>query len=143
MAVKRWKFTDVHQKGGAPYEYVFKVNPNEASSGIFEKTMNAETNAGPRRGVILQEGRNSPPILNFSGILFKQEHLEKLELWYAKRILIDLDDDLDRRFRGIFSAFSPERPYRSGNFWYHTYSATFHASAYRNAQNQIIYGRFV
>lgn len=143
MAVVRWTFTDVHQKGEAPYSYTFHINPNEASSGIMEKTIQASANAGPRRGVILQEGRMSAPTLQFNGIVLEQDHLEKLELWYAKRILIDLDDDLSRRFRGIFATFQPERPYRARNFWYHTFSASFQASAYRNASNQVIYGRFV
>lgn len=141
--VVRWKFTDVYEVGGAPFTYSFDINPNEASSGMMEKQLNSTANAGPRRGVILQEGRMSAPVLQFSGIILTQQHLEAVELWYAKRVLIDLDDDLGRRFRGAFTSFSPQRPYRSRNFWYHTFSAQFTASAYRNASNQVIYGRFL
>lgn len=142
-SVVRWKFTDVHKKGGEPYSYTFHINPNEASSGMMEKQLNISANAGPRRGVILQEGRVSPPVLQFSGVVLSQEHLETVELWYAKRILIDLDDDLGRRYRGVFTSYQPTRPYRARNFWYHTFSAQFTASAYRNASNQVLYGRFV
>lgn len=143
MAVVRWKFTDVHEKGYEPYSYTFHINPNEASSALMEKAIAASANAGPKRGVILQEGRMSAPALQFSGVVLEQAHLEAMEYWYAKRILLDLDDDLGRRFRGIFASYQPERPYRSRNFWYHTFSATFQASAYRNASNQVIYGKFL
>lgn len=142
-SVVRWRFTDVHQKGAPPYEWVFRFNPNEASGGTMEKQFNIMANAGPKRGIIVQEGRMGPPILQFSGVVLEQDHLEKLESWFSKRILLDLDDDLGRRFRGIFAQFQPDRPYRSRNFWYHTFSAQFQAVAYRNASNEVMYGRFV
>lgn len=143
MAVVRWVFTDVHQKGDPPYTYTFRFNPNEASSGQIEKQFNIAANAGPNRGIIVQEGRMGPPILQFSGVVLHQDHLEQLEYWYSKRILLDLDDDLGRRYRGAFAAFQPERPYRARNFWYHTFSAQFQAVAYRDASNRVLYGRFV
>lgn len=143
MAVVRWKLKDVHEVGPTPYEYTLHINPNEATSATVEKAMNVLSNAGPNRGIVVQEGRMTVPAIEFSGVILKQEHLEALELWFLRRVILDLTDDLGRTYRGIFAGFQPQRPYRGGNFWYHTYSASFQASAYRNASGQVVYGRFV
>lgn len=143
MAVVRWKFTDVHEVGPAPYVYTVQINPNEATSATVEKAINVLANAGPNRGTVIQEGRTSIPAIEFSGIIVEQAHLEALELWFARRVILDLVDDLGRTYRGIFASFQPQRPYRAGNFWYHTYAASFQATAYRNASGLVVYGRFV
>lgn len=142
MAVVRWKFTDVWGTGPTPHSYTFHINPNQASSAQVEKSFNLQGNAGGQ-GIIVQEGRMTVPQLQFSGVIVKREHFEALELWFIRRIVLDLEDDLGRLYRGIFASFAPERPYRPRNFWYHTYTASFQTMAYRNASGQVLYGRFV
>lgn len=143
MAVVRWKIEKVHEVGPAPHEYTFAINPNEATSATVEKAINVASVAGRHRGAVLQEGRTSVPALSFSGVILTQAHLEALERWFIARFLLDLTDDLGRVYRGVFSSFNPQRPFRAGNFWYHTFDAQFQASAYRNASGDVVYGRFV
>lgn len=138
--VVRWKFRDVW--AATPTEYVFEINPNEGGSPQVSKNMNIVYNVGPNRGGILQEGQSTAPMLNFSGLIITQEHYEALETWFDKRVLIELTDDLGRTFRGVFSAFDPQRARRPFNPWYHTYSAQFTVYGYKNASGQIRYGRF-
>lgn len=123
-------------------EYEFHVNPNDGGSPVVQKQMNISSNAGPNRGAILQEGQSSPPELSWSGVILSQQHLEALEEWYDRRVLIELKDDLGRTFQGVFTGFSPQRVRKASNFWYHTYSATFTVYGYRNAVGKIRYGRF-
>lgn len=136
--VVRWTFTDVW--GGA--SWTFNINPNEGGSPSFEKQLNIATNVGPYRGGIIQEGRMLPPTITFSGVIIEREHYEALEEWFLQRILLDLDDDVGRTFRGVFSQFDPQRARRPYNPWYHTYSAQFTIWGYRNASGTTIFGSF-
>lgn len=137
----RWKFDDVWHKGPTPYSWTVDINPNEGGSPTVTKTLTVSQNQGPRRGIILQEGHQSVPVLSFSGVMLTQQHYETFELWYSKRILLDLTDDLGRKFRGILNSFAPTRTRRAFNPWFHTYTAEFQATAYTNASGQVIYGR--
>lgn len=139
--VVRWTFTDVWEKGPAPYTWTFDINPNEGGSPSVTKAMTISQNQGPRRGIILQEGHQSPPVVAFSGIILTQQHYETLEFWYSKRVLLDMVDDLGRTFRGVFASFEPTRTRRAFNPWFHTYTAQFQVTAYTNASGQVIYGR--
>lgn len=138
MSVVKWRFAEVW---GEQFWHM-PVNPNEGGSPTIEKEMNALSNAGPYLGAILQEGRTSVPKLSFSGVILAQDHYEDLERWHLKRVLLDLDDDLGRTFRGVLVSFSPQRTRRAFNPWYHTYTAEFVAWAYRNASGQVLFGAF-
>lgn len=140
MTVK-WTFTDYWQVGPPPYTYTWEINPNEGGSPEITKNISVFENVGPNRLGLLMEGQSSIPILNFSGVILTQSHYEALEHWFDHRILIKLDDDLERSFYGVFSKLSPKRSRRASNPWYHTYDATFHASGYRNASGTTVYGR--
>jgi hypothetical protein len=122
--------------------YIFEINPNEGGSPGITKNIAVATNVGPNRGAILQEGQNTAPILTFSGIIITPTHYEALETWFDKKVLLELNDDLGRTFRGVFSAFDPVRSRRAYNPWYHTYTAQFTCFGYKNASGQIRYGRF-
>lgn len=138
--VVRWKFTDLY--GATPNVYTFEINPNEGGSPSVQKNMNIVYNAGPNRGGIIQEGQSTVPILSFSGLILTQTHYEALEMWFDKRVLLELDDDLGRKFRGVFSAFEPTRVRKPFNPWYHTFTGQFTCYGYKNASGQIRYGRF-
>lgn len=142
MSVIRWTFTDVWETGPEPYVYTFDINPNQGGSPQVQKQFAVNTNAGPNRGGILQEGQSTPPILTFGGVILTQHHYEALETWYDKRILIELADDLGRIFRGAFSNFAPSRERRAFNPWYHTFQAGFTVYGYKNASGEFRYGRF-
>ena len=103
--------------------------------------MNILQNLGPNRMNLVQEGSSSVPTMAFSGSILTQAHYEALELWFDRRILIKLTDDLGRIFFGVFSAFTPTRTRRAFNFWYHTYTAEFTVTAYYNASGDRVYGR--
>lgn len=143
MDVVRWKFIDVHSAGKAPYEYTFHINPNEGGTPTIQKNFTIQTNAGPNRGAIVQEGQSTPPELAFSGVILTQPHLEALELWFDKRILIDINDDLGRVFRGVFSRWEPQRERRAYNYWYHTFSAGFIVAGYKTASGKVRFGKFI
>ena len=134
----RWTFTEVWT--GITWE--FRINPNEGGSPTFEKQMNIMTNTGPYRGGILQEGRMSVPVVDFSGAILDQDQYEALESWFLKRVLIDMTDDVGRTFRGVITAFNPSRQRRAYRQWYHTYTAQFAAWGYMNASGQTIFGSF-
>lgn len=88
------------------------------------------------------EGATTESQLSFSGVILTREHLEAFEAWHLRRVLIELADDLGRKYRGVFSAFSPQRVRKAGNFWYHTYDATFTVLAYKNSSDVIYFGDF-
>lgn len=138
MATVRWTLTDVWRG----LSVTLPINPNDGGSPAIEKALSIQTNVGPYRGGIIQEGALSIPTLSFSGVILTQDHYELLEAWHLKRVLIDLDDDIGRTFRGVFSTFSPERQRRAYNPWYHTYSAQFAAWGYRNASGVVMFGSF-
>lgn len=134
--------TWVETQEGEQITWEFPINPNEGGSPAIEKQMNIQSNVGPYRGGIIQEGRSEVPTISFSGVILTQEHYELFELWYLRRILLDLDDDLGRRFRGVFSQFNPERERRAFNPWYHRYSAQFLVWGYRSALGDVLFGTF-
>lgn len=147
--VVKWVFEDVYQSCSAPYEYTFPINPNTGGTPTITKTINTiSSGAGSNKGIILQEGQSGVAEMSFSGVILTQGHLEALERWFDKRALLEIRDDLGRRFRGVFSTFDPSREYRSRNPWYHTFSAKFIVSGYRTApslehpEGEDRYGRF-
>lgn len=138
----RWTFADVWKKGPKPWTWTVDVNPNDGGSPNAQKQVLAAQNAGPNRGIILQEGSMGVATLGFSGVMLTQHHYETFEFWYSKRLILDLTDDLGRTFRGLMVNFTPTRTRRAFNPWFHTYNCEFQASAYRNASGDVIYGRF-
>jgi hypothetical protein len=139
----RWVFEDYWQTGPTPYSYTWEINPNDGGSPTVEKNMTILQNTGPNRMNLVQEGANQVPTIAFSGSILTQAHYEALELWYDRRVLIKLTDDLLRTFYGVFSSFSPKRSRRAFNPWYHTYDAQFHVTAYYSASGQRVYGRIL
>lgn len=137
-----WNGSYIEEEGSEePLTWTFDINPNEGGSPSIEKQMNIQSNVGPRHGGIIQEGSSQTPTIEFGGVILTQEHYEMMEYWYTRRVLLDLEDDLHRKFRGVFSAFSPKRIRRAFNPWYHEYSASFLVWAYRNSSGQAIFGR--
>lgn len=142
-SVNRWTFTDVYQKGPAPYTYEVAINPNDGGSPTFEKSISVSKVSGPNEMPIIQEGAPGAASISFSGVILTQEHYEALEIWFRKRILLMVQDDLGRRFYGVFASWTPQRVRRSHNYWYHTYNASMTVLAYYNASGQRVYGRFL
>lgn len=137
--VVRWRF---YEKANMANTYTWEVNPNAGGSPGTEKAMTQNVTTGPRRTGILQEGQYSPPSISFSGVILTQAHYEAMEDWFTRRVLLEMRDDLGRRFVGVFSSWQPERVYKASNAWYHTYQATFLAAAYRNASGVSRYGKY-
>jgi hypothetical protein len=140
--VTRWTFDDIDEVGPSPYTYTVAINPNEGGSPTVEKTLAITSNTGPNRGAIVQEGQSSPPQMQFSGVILVQEHFEALEAWFDRRILIEITDDLGRKFRGVFSGWAPQRIRRAFNPWYHQYQATFTILGYKTASGVVRFGKF-
>jgi hypothetical protein len=141
--VVRWVFEDVYEKGSSPYSYTLHINPNQGGTPSATKSVTTlNSGAGGDRGAIIQEGAMSAPEMTFSGVILTQAHLEKLELWYDKRILIEITDDLGRKFRGVFSKWEPTRERKASNVWYHNFTASFVVTGYRTASGNDRYGRF-
>ena len=139
--VVRWTFTELSGKAEPP-TYTFHINPNEGGSPTIDKAFAVNTNAGPNRGVIVQEGQSGVPTLSFSGVILTQAHFEALEEWFDRRILLLMTDDLGRQFKGIFSTWQPERSRRAFNPWYHTFSATLTVVGYKTASGQVRFGKW-
>lgn len=142
MTVK-WSFTDYWKSGATPYQYIWEINPNDGGSPEISKNMTILQSAGPNRLNLVMEGNSTVPTLSFSGVIISQAHYETMELWFDRRVLIQLVDDLGRTFYGVFSKWSPKRSRRASNAWYHTYEAMFHVTAYVNASGQRVYGRIL
>lgn len=141
--VVRWTFENLDEVGDAPYLYELNINPNEGGSPSIQKQFAISSNLGPNRGAIVQEGQSTPAEMSFSGVILTQEHFEALEMWFDKRIMIEIVDDLGRTFRGIFSTWNPSRVRRAFNPWYHTYQATFTVVGYKTATGHVRFGKFV
>jgi hypothetical protein len=140
MAVRRWRFRDVWETGPAPYEYTVEINPDEGGSPQLTKQIAVASNTGPGRAPILQEGQSDPPSVQFSGTILTREHYEALEYWADKKILLEVTDDLGRRFRCVLAGFSPDRSRRAYNPWFHRYSAELRVFSYVNASGKPVYG---
>jgi len=138
--VVRWQLRDVWETGPTPYVYTLDVNPDEGGSPKVTKQMAVQSNTGPGRAPILQEGQTDPPTLSFSGAILTQGHYEALEYWHDRRVMLELTDDLNRVFRGVLTSFSPERTRRAFNVWFHRYSAEFSVFSYVNASGIPVYG---
>lgn len=141
MAVVKWKFTDAH--ASTPLVYEFHINPNEGGSPAYTKNITTSISLGPNHAGMIQEGQMTNATLTFRGVILTQEHYEALEKWFARRVMLDLDDDLGRQFRGVFSAFTPTRTRRAFNPWYHTFDAAFTVIGYKNASGEEVFGRFL
>lgn len=142
QGVNRWTFRDVYKKGPAPYVYKWEINPNDGGSPTIQKNIAISSNTGPNRVSLVQEGQNDVAHIAFSGIILTQSHYETLEIWFRKRVLIKVVDDLGRIFYGVFSQWTPQRSRRASNPWYHAFTAEFTLTAYYNANGEGIYGRF-
>lgn len=143
MSVTRWKFEDYWQTGPTPYSYTWDINPNDGGSPTVQKTMAISQGVGPNRMNLVQEGQSTVAAIGFSGIILTQHHYEAIELWFDRRVLIKLTDDLQRLFYGVFSSFQPHRSRRAFNPWYHTYDAEFQVTAYVNSSGHRVYGRIL
>lgn len=137
--VVHWTFRDVWQTGPSPYSYTVPVNPNDGGTPTISRNITQSRSMGPRGHAIAQEGSAELPAMTFSGVILTQAHLEALELWVDKRILIEITDDLGRKITGVFSEWNPKRVRRAFNPWYHTYDATFAVLGYKNASGQSRY----
>lgn len=138
----RWKFTDVFNTGPSPYIWTFDISPSEGGSPALEKSFNVTNYVGPRRQSVIQEGQFSNVSIEFSGTILTQTHFETFETWMRKRVVLDLEDDLGRVFRGAFASFRPQRVFKPNNVWYHKYTATFQVIAYKNVSGATVFGRF-
>lgn len=139
--VVQWSMMDYYQ--ATPDIYYFEINPNDGGSPAVTKQMTLLQSAGPNRMNLVQEGNTVAPTLSFSGVILEQVQYENLELWFDRRALIKLVDDLERTFFGVFSKFTPKRLRRPNNPWYHTYDAEFAVTAYINASGHRVYGRLL
>lgn len=133
----RWRFDDYWGTD----TYTLEINPNDGGSPVVTKALAFSANLGPNRMGVVQEGSNAVPTLSFGGSILTKTHYEALELWYNRRVLIQLTDDLGRVFRGIFSGFTPTRTRRAFNPWFHTFTAEFAVSSYVNASGVAVYGQ--
>lgn len=143
MAVIRWTLEDVLQAGPAPYTMTFVWNPSQGGSPSFEKQYNTQMSLGPLRGAIIQEGNPTVPTIEFSGTILDQTHYELLETWVDKRVLLELTDDLGRKFRGAIASWRPQREHRPFHPWYHNYTASFIVHGYKTASGNSRFVRFV
>lgn len=139
----RWTFHDYWETGPTPYRYDWEINPNDGGSPQISKQMTVLQSVGPNRLNLVMEGQSTVPTLSFSGVILTQAHYETIELWFDRRVLIELTDDLGRTFYGVFSKFAPKRSRRAASPWYHTYDAEFQVTAYINASGQRVYGRIL
>lgn len=140
---QRWIFYDYWNSGPTPYYYQWEINPSDGGSPEVSKNLAISQNVGPNRMNLVQEGQSVIPTLQFSGTILTQQQYETLELWFDRRVLIEMSDDLHRTFYGVFSKFAPKRARRPRNPWYHTYDAEFAVTAYVNASGQRVYGRIL
>jgi hypothetical protein len=133
----RWKFTDV-RTGSSTYS--FEVNPNDGGSPAITKTVATNNPIGPGRHAVFSEGRIQVGPQEFSGVILNQTQFETMELWALKRTLLQVEDDLGRKFQGSLSSWSPHRVRKPFNPWYHTYSATLTVTAMTTANGTVRFG---
>lgn len=120
MAV-RWIFKEVV----SGVTYTLPMNPNQGGTPTRQRQIYLGTTSGPGGKTIVQSGRLQPSQMTFSGLTLTQEHYEKLDEWASKNTLIEIEDDLARKFRGIFITFNPERVRNATRPWRHRFQATF------------------
>jgi hypothetical protein len=102
------------------------INPNEGASPNYAKNLTKETSTAPGAlgQSLIYEGADQASDFAFSGVLLTQEHYEFIQNLWMKRHLVQLTDDLGRRFVLYLETFSPKRVRSARYPWRHTFDAT-------------------
>lgn len=108
------------------------VNPNQQNEPEVTKAVGTQDP--------FSVGRVGISPLTFSGVMLAQAHVEAMQTWAMRRTKLQIDDDLDRSYQGVLTAWVPERVRRPFNPWYHTYSATLTVLAMRAPGGDVEYG---
>lgn len=120
MAVTRWIFQDPVTSTSV----TFPINPNDGGSPSYEHNFQYQNTAAPDGKVLVYEGRDNPQAIEFSGVLFTEDHFNMFVTWWQKRYQVNVTDDLGREFSIIIEKFVPKRE-RAIHFpWKHSYSVT-------------------
>lgn len=115
----RWTFSEV----GGSDTFTFPINPKEGGSPKYEKNINQQATAAGNR-VLLFEGADSVPVMEFSGIALSQSHVEALLLWFRKRRLVYITDDLSRTYTVYITGLVRTRVRAAFRPYKHDYSVT-------------------
>jgi hypothetical protein len=76
MPVVRWTFEDLTVT--TPTTYEFEINPNQGGSPRYQKQIMTKSTCAPDGRVIIQEGRDLPNEMSFTGVILKEEMYDDL-----------------------------------------------------------------
>lgn len=102
----------------------FSINPNSGGTPTKARTITTRTTLVPGGKSIKYEGKVSPDVITFSGVLNTQAQLNMYTAWFDKLHQVQLIDDLGRSFYVMMTSFIPKRVRKARNPWRHTFDAT-------------------
>lgn len=116
MTVK-WTFTDENA-----VSYTFGTNPNAGGSPTLKKTITPFSLAGSDGVLVLFEGRQTPPTIEWSGVALDEDQYLAAITWFGHRHQVLLTDDLGRSLWIYITEFTPKRGGRVKHPWRMTYT---------------------
>ncbi len=114
----RWTFYDIV----TDTSYTFSINPSEGGTPSQKKHITYTATTAPSGKTLMFEGARDALILEWTGVIIEQAHLEAMQAWWNNSHQIRLTDDLGRVWQIIITDFEPKRIRNSERPWKHTYT---------------------
>lgn len=114
----RWIFYDITDD----VSYTFDINPGEGGTPSYKKKVTYTSTTAPNGKTLLFEGAREPQVLEWTGTIIEEDHLNSLHTWWDKEHQIRLTDDLGRVYHLIVTDFEPKRIRNAQRPWKHTYT---------------------
>lgn len=118
----QWTITDFST--GAPVEWAFPINPNTFEHPGRSATFVEEATVGSVGGTIIFQGRDSVPILSFTGVVTSQQFYEDLRAQLDKWYDLLLTDDQGNSWTVIVQTYSFTRKKSAINHHRYDYNVT-------------------
>lgn len=118
MARIAWVITDPTDSTS----YFFDVNPSDANTPIFEKSVSEMTLSAPGSRTLLFEGSDKAGKMSISGTLLSQDQHDALLLWYGKRRNLIVTTDLGQVFTMYMVKLGMSRSSSKSYPWKHKFN---------------------
>jgi hypothetical protein len=114
----RWTFYDIVDD----VTYVFEINPSDGGTPAYKKHVTYTNTTAPNGKTLMFEGSREAQVLEWTGTILEQTHLEALAAWWSRSHQLRLTDDLGRTFYIVITDFEPKRIRNAQRPWKHTYT---------------------
>lgn len=106
-------------------EIDLSINPDSGDSPQLGKTLNYVSLSAPGNGTIIQEGRDKPQTMSFSGTTLTEDQYNTWVSLFNIRNQLEFTDDLGRTCEIYITDFQPKRVRSVSHPWQHTITVNF------------------